>query len=693
MTSGNTENKTRNRSNRRTARQSACQPTLSGTGALLSASLFVLSAALPGGALQAQQFDPYASIYGQQQVYSRAPYYREVQRMPSQPMGQWGPRHQVWQADAISPVQPPQGNGTSPYDPRNRVTITNEPVTTLPMYGTDQQSSAGNPWNSPAGYRYPASQIPGSATAGARYPTPYPAHEKATVASARGASVPGVPTGIPPAAPVTAMTSAPPAANVAPVAASNGQAAAPSAAIPVQTAAVAPARAVQNQVPANALSLADLAASGLEGAGQTLQAVQSAQASGNAAPRIPVQAQPAGNRPVTSLPRNVSDNRQRPGGKTRLDRDIAAREAGFAPGDLPYITPSEGWRLDAGGQMNMAVIHGRASGLKETFLGDNSHDPSSGMLRLAKAYSDDLIVGAQLQGGLRFNPSDKVYLQDADVTGNIYADLMRAEAFVASRKFGRFWLGHGSMASDGMTGVDLSGTDVVTGVNNEAIGAMFTQDKSITGVHGSTGTEVVYGESYHAYNGLGLAWRARYDSPNWRGFNLSVGTDFKGNPDAALRWSGAFGRTRFKAALGVASGVDSEKETDNTNWGMSFSSLFPWGTNVTFAYGTTDPMRSISNNTSQTEFVYYGKLGQQFKLFDFGVTAFSLDYGFSSTYRRANEDIEKYGLALVQHIEPAAMDVYISFHTADLDEDDTYVSGRSEVNETQTLVVGTKVTF
>ena len=588
------------------------------------------------------------------------PSYRGVQAPYSQPMGQFHPQHEVYTAQGAAPVRPPASNGTSPHDPRNRVTVTNEPIMTLPMYHalpTYDPSSAG----SYGSYRYPRQSVPGAWVSdgmmSGRTASPYPQHPSAVYAPARPKPKIRPQTGV-----IVPLPKAPAPANIGPAdsAAHSGQ--------PSHTQTVA-------LPPRSGLSLSALAAG--EGANRAMQDFNR----NVATQEVPVVPQ------IASAPEEIAPTTIP--AKTILAADIAKREKGYAPHDLPYIRPSEGWRLDIGGQLNQAIVHGRSSGTKDTFLADNSHDPSFALLRASRAFKEGYIVGGQLQGGVRFNPTDRVYIDDSDMGNNIYLDLMRAEAFVAHEKYGRFWLGHGSMATDGMTGVDLSGTDVVTGADMEAIGAGFTQDLSVTGNKGTTGREVFFGESYHAYNGLGKEWRARYDSPNVRGFNVSAGTTVKGDPDLALRWSGAFSKTRFKAAVGVATGVNTPKEADNTNWGLSFSTLFPWGSNITFAYGTTDPVRAVSNNTSQTEFFYYGKIGQQFRLFNFGTTAFSVDYGFAATHRRASEDIEKYGVALVQKIDPINMDVYLSFHTADLDEDDS----RSEVNETQTLVFGTKVNF
>lgn len=400
----------------------------------------------------------------------------------------------------------------------------------------------------------------------------------------------------------------------------------------------------------------------------------------------------ADGKPVTDLLAAArAANRTRPADSaSRVPPLQVQQEEKAASGDLPDTKPSDGLRLDLAGQLNMGVLFGRAGNQREMMVVDNSNSPSSVKGVLSQALPGGYMVGAQVEATFQFNATHKVTLEDTDPY--LSAELHRGEIFLHDRQRGTLWFGRGSTASDGITTQDLSGTSLVTNADMTRIGANYHYDESITGSNANN--TVRLSDVYNAYNGLGRADRLRYDSPAWRGLVGSGSVTLDGRTDFAMRWQGQIGEAKVASAFGLANGIESPRLDDTTrntrtHWGLSSSVLFPFGGSATVAYGTDDPLQLFDASFDGDEFFYYAKLGQRFQLLDVGLTALSVDYGFTQNYRIVDEDVEKYGFALVQRVEPAALDLYFSVHTTDLDE----TSSDSAVDETQTYITGARLTF
>lgn len=354
--------------------------------------------------------------------------------------------------------------------------------------------------------------------------------------------------------------------------------------------------------------------------------------------------------------------------------------------DTPLFTLGAHTSLSVAARTGPMFLHGKSSVERESFFATNQRAPTGVAARLAFTPTPDLTLAFEALGAVTFNASDDLRLHDN--AGGTEGALLQADAVLDMRRFGRFTLGYGRMVSDGLAEQDLSGTEIVTGADLRLIGGDFAFDESVSGLHGPTGRQVLLNDVYYGVDGLGRRPRARFDSPVWRDLQLSASVDTRGAYDWGLRWRRDFaGGARAAVAFGGASGLKTPRERKGEQWTGGFSLVTKWGTGATMAFSSPDPWR-VATDKDRAEFFYYGKVSQTVELFDGMPTSLSLDYGFSQWWRRPGEDVEKYGVAIVQTFRDGAVSAFASLHTADLDEVEN-----SEVDETQTVAAGVSVRF
>ena len=222
-------------------------------------------------------------------------------------------------------------------------------------------------------------------------------------------------------------------------------------------------------------------------------------------------------------------------------------------------------------------------------------------------------------------------------------NIRKAEVAFANERFGKLWLGQGSMASDGTAEVDNSGTSIIaySAISDTAGGYFFR-------FAGDGLSDVTVGNAFSNLDGLGRKLRVRYDTPTFHGFGLrtSYGEDAFGGSDAPLydiaaTYGGEFDQFDLDAAIGFSR----NDGTDTDILSGSISGLHKLsGLSLTLAAG-----REYSDSVEGR----YGfvKLGYQREFFDIGSTAFTVDYYFGHDFAATDSDSTSFGLAAVQNVD------------------------------------------
>ncbi len=258
------------------------------------------------------------------------------------------------------------------------------------------------------------------------------------------------------------------------------------------------------------------------------------------------------------------------------------------------------------------------------------------------------------------------------------SNIRKIDFTFANESYGKFWIGQGSMATDGTTEVDLSGTSVIaySSVADSAQAQLLRQSDG-------TLSDIELGDVFKNLDGDRRV-RVRYDTPKFNNFTaaaafgrnlLSDSPDVRDANlfDASINYDNTFndeiqikGSIGYNWAEGVAGG------DDTTKWGGSISGLHkPSGTNVTFAAGTTD----TGGNTNT---FWYGKAGLIRPFVSWGDTAMSIDYYSGGDFNNENSESTSWGLAVVQNITAANTELWATFRSYSYSDDEaSYEDGQA----------------
>ena len=215
-----------------------------------------------------------------------------------------------------------------------------------------------------------------------------------------------------------------------------------------------------------------------------------------------------------------------------LTLPIGSGEAGAEGLEPIEYTLGDGTVIRFSGQINMGVLHYDDG--QDDFTNFVDNDNSSSRVRLADILNPT--------GGWKFESTLEAEYQP--LASNVVSQLddtpdwdfpstniRKAEVAFANDRFGKLWLGQGSMASDGSAEVDNSGTAVIaySAIADTAGGYFFR-------FGGGGLSDVTVGDAFSNFDGLGRKLRVRYDTPTFHGFGLrtSYGEDALAERDDPL---------------------------------------------------------------------------------------------------------------------------------------------------------------
>ena len=313
-------------------------------------------------------------------------------------------------------------------------------------------------------------------------------------------------------------------------------------------------------------------------------------------------------------------------------------------------------KLAISGQVNRAVNLIDDGKNTELYFVDN--DTSNTRVRFvgtAKA-TDDLTLGSRLEYAVTSNESGDVS-QDNEDTGDFF-NARWADLTLASKRYGKIWLGRGSTASDSTAEVDLSKVDVLaySSVADPAGGMLFRESSG-----GNSLTTVSVANAFNNRDGLSRRDRLRYDTPTFWGFHLAGSVVSNQRYDGALYWGGqGYG---FKAAAAAAV-ADPNNDNTDLQYDGSFSVLHEGtGLNLTMSAGLLD--RDDEGDPTN----FYVKGGWLTRFFSVGQTGFGVDYARSLNLPTGRDEGYSVGVAAVQQFENFGTELYLGYRLYSLDRD------------------------
>lgn len=347
-------------------------------------------------------------------------------------------------------------------------------------------------------------------------------------------------------------------------------------------------------------------------------------------------------------------------------------------------------------ETNAYVVNNKTATTLVGFEGAAQIDPtfSAGYrleFELSSANSDFVDQGNIAGGGRAFGG-----VADEGRSGII---LRHSNWWIEHKKLGRFTMGLQSNSTDNIAEMDLSGTSAVSLSSVETwMEGFFLRDKD-------NGNPVLFPGILNAGGaGFSLAgdlWRGnfdggrgnliRYDSPVLAGFILSADWGEDDDWAVGLRYAGELGQFKVRAGIGyhdgkildtdniilVLGGENAVPDHEEVVGSLSIKHQ-PTGLFFNVAAGSRD-WETLPNSPFQIlgDKYYYLKggivqrwtslgdtaiYGEYYKISDVGLT-----FGNAAVDARYNEEAEAYGFGIVQHVDAAAMELYLAYrhYTAD----------------------------
>jgi hypothetical protein len=346
------------------------------------------------------------------------------------------------------------------------------------------------------------------------------------------------------------------------------------------------------------------------------------------------------------------------------------------------------------GEVNRAVMYADDGHQDKFFHIDNTNSETKIGLAGAVAAADDLTVGSTIQLKWQSNPSEQVSMTEETIAGAFAEDII--ELFFDFKNAGKLSVGQGSMASDGASEVDLSGTDIVGKSGVAKIGGGLEFYDAASGGYGKNDGEVVSGVfsrrcCWDAFNritsdGLGKINRVRYDTPTFAGFSIAAAAGAEDSTDVALNYSGEFSGNQLNA---VAAWGNPGGNSEYAQINASASLLLNFGLNLTAGFGTHD-MDELPAKGDDPVFTY-GKVGWKCdQLFSVGTTAVSVDYGIykNGTALDVDQKGTATGVQFVQELTAYSSQLYAGWRMFSL-EDNT----KADYKDISLVMTGARITF
>jgi hypothetical protein len=318
--------------------------------------------------------------------------------------------------------------------------------------------------------------------------------------------------------------------------------------------------------------------------------------------------------------------------------------------------------LSISGQINRAfnVVD---DGDKTKFYAVDNDVTNTRFRLVGEATVDDWTFNSVLEQALSANNSYDVS-QDNENSGD-FLDTRKAELIARNDRFGAFFGGKGSGASDDVSEYDLTlvGLAIMySGVADPVGGIQFTDGDNLTGQ--------TIGDAYADFDGLGRYNRVMYVSPNFGGAQLagSVGDDQQW--DLALKfgydyndWTG-IQIGPFTTLAGIAISDPSEPGVDYRLNGSVSTIHDATGLGLTLAAGG-----DRRDGGGDDPYFVYGKLSWDTNFFNFGDTGFGVDVQYNENVLADNDSGYSLGIAALQRLDGLGADFYAQLRYFDYDND------------------------
>jgi predicted porin len=346
--------------------------------------------------------------------------------------------------------------------------------------------------------------------------------------------------------------------------------------------------------------------------------------------------------------------------------------------------------------------------------------------------SPSLTAGFHIQVGLdqgarSHQVSEKT--DDGTATGDTTMVMTLANWYLDHKSLGRVTVGRITTATAGVSGIDLGGASVIANVN---VG-YWQRSFSVTGVAGATGAwNTLLGGADVNGSTLSRANAISYTSPTFGGFSVSAAWGENDIWDAALRYAGEFGGFRIAAGVGYInnSGGLNEITPDFAPAGTATPGVWKGSASILHVgsglFATAAFVDKDNDNDNPNTRLYYLQGGIAKNWTGLGNTVLYGEYarvtdglncktgfidpkakepvancaafGGNEKDQIGSSEATVWGFGVVQHIDAAAMELYLSYRRYSGEYSSSAggggkLSGTIDVNDFDVVMGGARIKF
>lgn len=354
--------------------------------------------------------------------------------------------------------------------------------------------------------------------------------------------------------------------------------------------------------------------------------------------------------------------------------------------ELEATTARKGNRrmsLELYGQVTTAVMAWDNGTDRAAYIVDGATETTRFGLRGSAKIQPGLTAGFQIEISAISAPSNEVteVNDDGPSTGDGVLAVRYANWFLRSDSLGTLTVGRTRMATEGVTEIDLGGTNVVA-----KAGVYWGNDIEImskAGVgQGNFDAFAVGNFEYDRNNAV------RYDTPTVAGFQGQAAWGEDERWDIALRYAGEF--AGFRVAAGVAYGVDRDELPAG---GIAQQRFLGGSASILHVASGLFLTGALAERTS--EFIAGGEAEELYWSARGGITQNWFGIGKTVLYaeyhnfeNRAGDEAQIRGLGIVQNIDAAAMELYLAYKNNTVD-----LASGVATHDLELVIAGARIRF
>ncbi len=356
--------------------------------------------------------------------------------------------------------------------------------------------------------------------------------------------------------------------------------------------------------------------------------------------------------------------------------------------------------LKLSGHVNRAVMFWDNGYESNAYVIDNGNSSTRFRMTGGASINSDLKAGFRIELGVYSARSLAVTENNDDLAGGAVKTsgervaVRKAFWYLDSKSLGRITVGTMDQASDDIAEIDLGGINAPGYHNGFLMGSNIGIYTTAGAPTGKTQGSVFFGEQTGDDGDI-----VRYDSPTIAGFKASASWGEDDMWDVALRYANQLGDLRVAAGVGYLVNTEQSKTpavAETRSWGGSIAVMHtPTGlwADFSYSYREKDYVAPATKDENRDEWSVSAGITQKFV--SLGKTTLYGQYSDHQGYENSaglSDDGTMWGLGAIQHIDAAAMQLYVGYRHYTFDLDRTLgVAGT--VDDHDVLVAGAKIVF